>query len=193
MRAHRVPVLAVIVAAGLALAGCGRSAPSPGASSTAGGTTSSPSVVAYSACMRSHGVSKFPDPDSSGHVPKADAQQLGVSSAQLLTAQQACQSTLPAGGSNEQQEEECYQAGECPQALVQQILSVQRQYAGCMRAHGVPNFPDPVIDSEGRPYFDASKAGLTSQFTHSSAFEAKDRVCERLVSGTAGGVPVPFG
>ena len=33
-----------------------------------------PSAVAYSACIRSHGVPNFPDPDSSGQVPKADPQ-----------------------------------------------------------------------------------------------------------------------
>jgi hypothetical protein len=65
-------------------------------------------------------------------------------------------------------------------------------YSACIRARGVPNFPDPTIDSEGRPYFDVSNAGITHQYTHSSLFESKDRECERLVGGSAG-VPVPLG
>jgi hypothetical protein len=65
-------------------------------------------------------------------------------------------------------------------------------YSRCIRSHGVPDFPDPTIDSEGRPFFDVSHAGITHQYTHSSLFESKDRECERLVGGSAG-VPVPLG
>jgi hypothetical protein len=61
-----------------------------------------------------------------------------------------------------------------------------------MRAHGVPNWPDPTTDSQGRPLFDVSNAGITHQYTHSSLFESKDGECERLVGGSAG-VPVPLG
>jgi hypothetical protein len=50
--------------------------------------------------MRSHGVPHFPDPGSGGVVPKADAQQLGVSSSQLQTAQQACAQLIPPTGAN---------------------------------------------------------------------------------------------
>jgi hypothetical protein len=67
-----------------------------------------------------------------------------------------------------------------------------REYAECMRSRGVPNFPDPTIDSEGRPFFDVSAAGISDQYTHSPQFESKDAVCERQVGGSAG-VPVPLG
>jgi hypothetical protein len=144
--------------------------------------------------MRGHGVPNFPDPGSGGQVPKADAGQLGVSSSQLQAARQACRRLYPsAGGLFEQQTQQCEQTGDCPQALVQQILTLQRRYARCIRAHGVPNFPDPTLDSRGRPYFAVGRAGLSSQYTHSAVFEAKDRVCERQVSGTSGGVPVAMG
>ena len=45
------------------------------------------------------------------------------------------------------------QADHCPQPLVQQVLNEERRFAGCMRSHGVPNWPDPTIDSQGRPVF----------------------------------------
>jgi hypothetical protein len=35
-------------------------------------------AVAYSHCMRSHGVPRYPDPYSDGQLPKVGAQQLGV-------------------------------------------------------------------------------------------------------------------
>ncbi len=75
---------------------------------------------------------------------------------------------------------------------MQQALTVMRRYAQCIRIHGVPGFPDPTLDSEGRPYFNVSAAGLSHAYTHSAQFTAKDAACERLVGGS-GGVPVPVG
>src|SRR5262249_11202302 len=120
-----------------------------------------PSAVTYSACMRSHGVPNFPDPGSDGLVPKADAHQLGVSSSQLQTAQQTCQPLYPDngpatnGGSRFGQFDasfrQCEETGNCPQALVQQAMTQLRTFAQCMRTHGLPAFPDPTIESQGRP------------------------------------------
>jgi len=67
-----------------------------------------------------------------------------------------------------------------------------RSFARCMRSHGVPNWPDPTIDSQGRPFFDVSRAGLSHAYTHSPLVESKDRECGRQVGGSAG-VPVPMG
>ncbi len=139
--------------------------------------------------MRSHGVPDYPDPGSGGTLPKPGAQAFGVSSSQFSAAQRACQHLLPATGASIQQ---CEMTGDCPQAVVQQALNVMRKYARCIRSHGVPNWPDPTIDSQGRPFFDVSNVGITHQYTHSTLFESKDRVCERLVGGSAG-VPVPLG
>ena len=53
---------------------------SPTAPATAGPQGN---AVAYSACMRSHNVPNFPDPNPSGVIPKLSTQQLGVSDAQF--------------------------------------------------------------------------------------------------------------
>jgi hypothetical protein len=143
--------------------------------------------------MRSHGVPDFPDPTSSGQLPKGEAQQFGVSGAQFQAAQRACQHLYPGnGGSFMQSVQQCEMTGDCPQAVVQQALNVMREYARCIRSHGVPDWPDPSTDSQGRPFFDVSRAGLSHAYTHSPLFESKDRVCERQVGGP-GGVPVPMG
>jgi hypothetical protein len=47
-------------------------------------------MLAYSRCMRSHGVPNFPDPDGSGRLPKESVQQLKVSDSRLQTAQKTC-------------------------------------------------------------------------------------------------------
>jgi hypothetical protein len=190
-------VTAIMSAAVLVLltAACsGRpSSASSGSSPHTGGPSSSPSAVAYSACMRSHGVPNYPDPDSSGQLTKGGAQQFGVSSSQFQTAQRACQDLLPdTGGSFTQQFQQCVQGGVCPQALVQQAMTLMRSFAQCMRSNGVPNFPDPSIGTGGAPFFNASGAGLSHQYTHSAGFSSKVDECSSRVGGSTG-VPVPMG
>jgi hypothetical protein len=186
-----VPVAAVIATASLALlvAACGGSASATGSggASNAGRSSSSPSAVGYSHCMRSHGVPNFPDPDSSGQLPKGDAQRFGVSSSQLQAARQACQQLLPNNGGaiNADSIQQCMMADDCPQALVQQVVDEERNFARCMRSHGVPNWPDPTIDSEGRPVFaiSISKDGFDP---YSPQIWAKGNECSRLMPGLPG-------
>ncbi len=190
---HKTPVMgrhqriaAAIVAIGVlplvACSGSPSSAGSGGAPNATGSTA--PSAVGYSACMRSHGVPDYPDPDSSGQLPKGDAQQFGVSTSQYGSAQQACQYLLPTGGSLQQQEYQCMQNSDCPSALVQQMLGADRRLARCMRSHGVPNFPDPTIDSNG-PIFNITNAGISDAASHTSQFEATLTECGRLVGDNA--------
>jgi hypothetical protein len=192
-----LPAAVVIAAAVLAMLAAACSGGSPSATGSGGSPSTvgsgSPSAVAYSACMRSNGAPSFPDPDGSGQLPKVGAPQLGISPSQLRAAQRACRHLLPnTGGSFRQQTQQCLLADDCSPALVQQILTVRRRYARCIRSHGFPTWPDPTIDSQSRPYFDVSGAGLTEAETHSSRMTSADRACERLV-GIGGDVPVDLG
>jgi hypothetical protein len=173
---------ALIAAAALALpaAACSSGGVSSGGSSPAGGAANVTSTVGYSRCMRSHGVPRFPDPGSSGVLPKVSAQQLGVSSVRLQGARRACQHLLPGNGGalTANSLQQCELTGDCPAALVQQALNDGRKFAQCMRSHGVPNWPDPTTDSEGRPYFDLSAQGFSRQQAHSPQITAKVSECE---------------
>ncbi len=184
----------IIAAAGLTVlvAACSASPSSTGSRSTpsAGRSANTPSALAYSLCIRSHGVPSFPDPPSGGGVAKASAQQLGVTSAELQAAQRACQRLIPAsGGSAQQQEQQCFVANDCSQAVVQRLLNLMLKLALCMRTHGVRNFPDPSTDSEGQPYFDVSAQGISDAATHTPQFIAKLDECQRLT----GNFPYTFG
>jgi hypothetical protein len=171
------PVPMLIAAAGLALlAACGGSPSSAGP----GGATGSPSAVTYSHCMRSHGVPGFPDPGGSGAVPKTSAQTLGVSTSRFQAAQDACQHLLPAAASSQQQAQQCLLAGDCPPALVRQMLTADRAFARCMRSHGVPSWPDPSIGPGGGPVFNLVLAGITHSQTHSPPISDKLAACSRL-------------
>ena len=179
---------AVLIAAALVLLApaCSGSPSSTGSGGApnAGGSATSPSAVAYSHCIRSHGVPRYPDPSSSGQVPKTDAQLLGVSSSQLQAAQTACQYLLPAG-SLQQQEHQCMQNSDCPPALVQQMLNADLKLARCMRSHGVPNFPDPTNGGASGPVFNITKAGISDAASHTGQFIAKLNECGRLVASNA--------
>jgi type II secretory pathway pseudopilin PulG len=187
---HALRVVGIIATAVLTVTGCSGGRPSTsGDSSSARRTTTTPSAIAYSGCMRAHGVPNFPDPDSKGNLRAVGPQQVGVSTPRYQAAEQACRQQLPAGGSLQQQTQQCLLAGDCPQVLVQQLLTVERRYAQCVRSHGIPNWPDPAISPKGgRPVFDLSGAGLdprsTSYSRDSSQFGAKDRQCRSLVGGT---------
>ena len=125
------------------------------------GSATSPSAVAYSACMRSHGVPKFPDPSGNGQVPKTNVQLLGVSSAEFQSARRTCEHLYPANGGtlSASSLRQCYEFGLCPPSLVQQAMSAGLKFARCMRSHGVPNWPDPTVVSQRRPLFDVAVPG----------------------------------
>jgi hypothetical protein len=162
----------------------GPASSSPATESAAGSPTgSSPtaqSAVAYSQCMRANSVPKYPDPASGGQLPKGDAQAFGVSDSQFQAAERTCQHLLPTGGSFDQQSHDCIEAGDCPPALVQQMLTVDRKFAQCMRSHGVPNWPDPVIGPNGGPIFKVSAAGITHTQTHSPPMDNTIMMCLRV-------------
>jgi hypothetical protein len=175
---------AIIATAGLVLlaAACGGTPSSIGSrgSLNAGGSTSSPSAVGYSHCMRSHGVPNFPDPTSSGEIPKVGLQQLGVSSSQFQSAQNACRHLLPSGGQSSQ-------------ASDQQMMNAMYEFARCVRSHGVPNWPDPLAESDpgqpGTPGFPRNLQGIDT--TSPQVMNAMDK-CQHLLAGigyASGGYP----
>jgi hypothetical protein len=200
-KTHPAGVLAALLATiALLLAACTRSSAGPrvagggSASSSpgAGGSSTSASAVAYSACMRNHGVRHFPDPQRSGQVPKGDAQQFGVSTSQYQAAERACQHLIPNTGdtAEQQQELQCAQTGNCPQAVVQQWMSGLRDLARCLRTHGEPNWPDPIITSLGghppAPHFPYEQAGIDH---HSDKVWNAVQVCVQITGFQ--GLPLP--
>jgi hypothetical protein len=172
----------VIAAAGLLLlaAACA----GPGGSQNASGSASSPSansaLLAFSRCVRAHGVTAFPDPEpGAGNAKFPSAQELGVSSSQYQAAERACQHLLPAGVDDQ-----------FPPAEVQLLLAGMRQYSQCMRSHGVPDWPDPATGSGGRPLFPLSAHGITRSQARSPHVAATQHACQSLLPGALGGIPI---
>jgi hypothetical protein len=139
-------------------------------SSGSGGPT------AYSACMRSHGVGNFPDPDSSAKITSAvsaggKAAGVDVHSPQFARARKACDKFRPNGA----------RPSAAQQAQEQQQML---KYAQCMRAHGVSKFPDPKA---GGAFSLGTKAGVDP---NTPQFKAAEQTCQKFV---VSGSPIPLG
>jgi hypothetical protein len=170
--------LAGIVGLSLLAAGCGGSSgakvaqvgsrprTTTGAELSAG--TKREAELAYSACMRKHGVPNFPDPDVSGGI----STPFGMSRAapQFKRAEQACQKLLPNGGVVSPQE----QARHLRQALA---------YAVCMRGHGVPTFPDPTEAADGNLDF----GQIGPSVWNSPQLKPAQKACHKLLPGSPTG------
>jgi hypothetical protein len=175
--------LALVAVVGLSLLAAACGGGSSGAKVAQVGTTSSTkgsgsssasgsgNPTKYSACMRSHGVPNFPDPDSSGRIKvtsgvAANGQRTGVdvNSPQFDRARKACAKLMPNGGrpsAAQQQQEQ------------QQML----KFAQCMRSHGVPKFPDPKA---GGALMLGSKTGVDP---NTPQFKTAQQTCQKLVPG----------
>ncbi len=143
---------------------------SSSSSASAGGGTQAGGLLAYAACMRSHGVPGFPDPTSGGAIPKGGVVSAlrAVSNSQAEAAQNACSHLLPAGGS----------LSGHPRATV---TAQQQQYylsaAACMRSHGITDFPDPSF-SDGQVEFPMLDQLVD---THSTQFARARLTCQKLI------------
>lgn len=124
-------ILAVTTFLLLASAGCGKAGDDgiATASDPSGQPSVTPSEVdnaltmrRYQQCMQDHGVI-IAGPTATARPPETDAQT-------LQTATNACRALLP--GADEL-------VNETPEEL-----EVRRRTAQCMRAHGYPQWPDPV-------------------------------------------------
>ncbi len=153
---------AVAVALGVTFAGCSGAATVPTAGSQptttaaqAGGSASpaaSPlaEAVAYSQCIRSHGVPNFPDPvqtPSGGYGYRTTG--IDPNSAAFQGAQQACQA-LPSPWNSTGR----------PLSPAQQQAWLN--WAKCIRANGVPNLPDPTFPGGDEVHL-AGYGGSSSQ------------------------------
>lgn len=178
----RMACLCAAVAVTALLTACGSSPTSTGTtgSSSAGGSNSqaggsaNSQQVAYSQCVRSHGVPSFPDPPSTGKLVIPSAQQLGVSDSQLQAAENACQALRANSG-----------GGPPTQALLEQQWSDMAKFTQCMRSHGVPNWPDPTRypSNPQRPTFELRAHGIDA---NSPQVTAKMSQCETILNFPGG-------
>jgi hypothetical protein len=107
------------------------SGPQRGFAIATGGTGAD--ALAFSECMRSHGVPNFPDPNAQGVIQGSG---INPSSSSFQAANKDCRHLLPNGGVPTPAEQ--------AKALAQALKMSQ-----CMRSHGITDFPDPQTGAGG--------------------------------------------
>ena len=161
-------VLGVVV-----LAACG------GGTTSASGDSSTAmeyqKALAYSECMRSHGVPSYPDPNSKGQFIVENGQNdptANVSTTVANAAMKACKSLEPA--SLAQGPPTSGNAGKNSQGL---------KFSACMRGHGEPDFPDPAANGSF-----TLPAGMNAE---SPRFQSAEKACQSLMPNNPGGASAP--
>ncbi|MGO9954535.1 MAG: hypothetical protein ACLP50_00900 [Solirubrobacteraceae bacterium] len=171
-------IIISLLATALGLAACGSSSSSGTAANASAGQRSDASsrTLEFASCMRSHGVSNFPDP-TAGRLPLQIQQTpnsttvngVEVNGPAFQSAMRACRSYMPNAGTPS--------AAQTATAK-SQALAMSR----CMRSHGVPNFPDPTIQTG--PYGGLAFSvdfGDTGIDPNSPAFQAAQQDCGSLI------------
>jgi hypothetical protein len=177
------------------LAGCGPDADAPGVASAAGtgappasgspaGSASADVVSQYLAaarkyvqCMRAEGID-LPDPGPKGEIDYTTLGGNPKKDPKFLAASVKCSPLLPPVPDELQPK---------PDPLSPQQIQWARDYAKCVRAHGVPNFPDP--DADG--YFTDSswQDHMTEQQAHTSYLATE--TCRPVLDGKPPASPDP--
>jgi hypothetical protein len=176
MSRARRPLAALALIAMVALiSACGSSAPAETGSGGANNTTANAQkTVKFAECMRSNGVTEFPDPGASGNLTIdgiVNGSSLDPNAPAFKQAISACKDLEPAGFMGSKRSPQQQEA-----AL---------KFAQCMRENGVPDFPDPTPNG---PLIDTSRipsaAGRGAQSI--PGFQAAANKCTANYSGELG-------
>jgi len=161
-RRRRWGVLAAgIAATALLAAACGGGGPTP----MSGAQTAYERALAYSQCMRAHGVPGFPDPRSNGAILTGPQDHLAQGSPTFVAANKACQHLLP-------------KTRPMTAAQQRQVTAQALKFVACMRAHGLPGMADPAVSANG-----ISLQIPNGVKPNSPVFRSAQQACRKLMPG----------
>jgi hypothetical protein len=136
--------------------------------SSSSGQSAQSEELQFSQCMRSHGVSDFPDPPANGGMLNAiSAAGVNTQSPTYQAALQACKKYSPAGNLS------------AAQSAAQNAKGVE--FSQCMRSHGVPNYPDPISGPTGGQAINLHGTGIDPS---SLIYQAANSACQKVVPGS---------
>ena len=164
-----------LIAMVVLISACGSSAPAEIGSSSGGGdptTTAHEKGVKFAECMRSNGVSEFPDPGASGALTIdaiANGSSLDTSTPAFKQAISACKDLEPAGFMGSKR------------SAQQQDAALK--FAQCVRENGVKDFPDPIPTG---PLVDTDRIPSAAEPGGMSILRAAMQQCRNVA--TAAGV-----
>lgn len=154
-----------VIAMVVMISACGSSAPAETGSGGGGDPTATAHEkgVKFAECVRSHGVSNFPDPGVSGNLTidaVANGSSVDTSTPAFTQAISACKALEPAGFMGSKRSSQQQQA-----AL---------KFAQCIRANGVKDFPDPIPNG---PLVDTNRIPSAAEPGGMSALHAAMQKC----------------
>jgi hypothetical protein len=159
-----------LIATAVLIGACGSSAPT-GPGTDGNSANNAQKAVKFAECMRSNGVSGFPDPGASGSFTidgVVNGSSLNPNTPAFKQALSACRDLEPAGFTGSTRSAQQTQA-----AL---------EFAKCIRANGVKDFPDPA---NGQPLVDTNRIPSAATESGMSILNAAMRKC-RDVAAAAG-------
>jgi hypothetical protein len=167
------PIVPALIATIILIGACGSSgSDNTGGSGSGSGTGSSHSLVVaqkgvkFAECMRSHGISQFPDPRATGRLTidaVANGSSVDTSTPAFTHALDACKALEPAGFTGGRR--------------TAQQQSAALKFAACIRQNGVTDFPDPV---NGLPLVDTNRIPSTEQPGGMTVLKAAMHKCSAL-------------
>lgn len=172
---QRIPEILAASLLVVVVAGCSNGVAGTGSGTASGGnttTTNHDQALKFAQCMRTNGVSQFPDPSASGAFTienVINGSSLDPNSAAWRQAIGACKDLEPAGFTGATRSPEQQQA-----AL---------QFAQCMRDNGVKDFPDPAPDG---PIIDTSRMPGAPSASSIPGFEAALHKCGAIYGASMG-------
>jgi len=183
-RLYRAALFAVaLLGLGVLAAACGGGPSSPGVASAGRTTTTTtgPSTaqngssaslengaLAYVACMRTHGEPNMPELTVNGsgvHISASAGSGFDPNTPQYTAANKACAHLLPKKGG--------VSGGNTITAADQ---ADYLKAAACMRAHGVPNFPDPTFENNSVEF-----SNTTPIDTNAPQYKSALATCQKLI------------
>ena len=141
-----------------------------GIAAGSGGASGAAQSVKFAICMRAHGEPNFPDsavtvnPDGGVLFQLSKSSGIDPSSPTFKSAMRACQSLVPHAANH---------AG-ASTGSTDRLL----KYVQCMRAHGVPDFPEP--NSQGQIMVEVTGGANSDLNPSSPQFQAASQACRSL-------------
>ncbi|MGO9882147.1 MAG: hypothetical protein ACLPV4_03930 [Solirubrobacteraceae bacterium] len=166
---RQLAIATVAAICATAVAACGSSTKP----STSAGSNTIAMLDKYAACMRDRGVSGFPDP-STTETPNSFGidgyhfdlpSTMNTHSPAYESAAKDCEKLIGIGTSG----------GGLRAGVLAKARKAGLAHAVCMREHGVPNFPDPTITSNGQGITQSS--GGPGINPRSPAFQHAQKIC----------------
>ena len=165
---RRAVALAVLAAATLLTTACSSPSPGSGGTSSTAESAAYRANIAFSECMRTHGVPDFPDPQPGSSFSLNGPLSGPAANTTSGKATIACEHLLPTSSTSSN-------GSTSTQELAEGVALAQ-----CLRSHGEPSFPDPAVVN----------GGLSFDFTgvNTPQFKAAVSACRSAVPA---GVKLP--